>query len=847
MFDPLTQRFEKIKIMDNIPDIISFNSLFIDKNDRIFIWHSFGLTIFEPYVKKYNVKVRGRILPGSKIITSDKSLFLIENNDRNYPSPIFGSAFLEPFKSRYRQIYFDGGVIGFNYICQLSDGKIMMVSGPKLYLLNDSIPSNIKVPKVYLTSLKINDQDFNKLFPGKEDVTSVKRVDLNYRQNNLRIEFAVLNYLYPEYNRFRYFMWGIDRDTVSTANFKFTEYKKMRPGKYNFWFTGANNDGVWNTEGKSVEIFISHPWYFTALAFILYSLLSITALLFYIRFRLSSLTRERNNLEQQVQLRTAELLEKNRHIEELDRVKTKFFTEISHEIRTPLSLIIGPVDSLITSGEGADEERRMKWMDMIRRNALRLMKLVNQLLDISKLDAGRMKLTLSEGDLFKCIRILAYEYLSLAETRNITYEVEIPDEQLVIQSDRDKIEKVISNLLTNAFKFTSSPGKVSIKCEVTGKEKTAGNAHLIIKVSDTGVGIKEEDMNRIFDRFYRIEGAWEKDGGGTGIGLALAKEFVGLMHGSIDVKSEYGKGTVFSVRIPLGKTHLSADEYVVVESENNGFTGDQVLTNTLSEPPEHENNHSDKKSRILVVEDNTDLRFFIRDSLSQEYSVYEAENGREGVRIALAEIPDLIITDILMPDLNGVELCTTLKNDERTSHIPIIMVTAKTTLDDKITGLRSGADDYIGKPFDINELSARISNLLDQREKLRLRYKAQSNYTNPETSYDSYDEKFISRVTQIIMVNMADYEFDVGSLEEKAGMSRMHLHRKLKAITGITPGNLIRDIRMNTAAKMITSRTGNINEIAMNVGFANQSYFSKCFKETFGVTPREYMNRQNQG
>jgi signal transduction histidine kinase len=253
-------------------------------------------------------------------------------------------------------------------------------------------------------------------------------------------------------------MWGIDRDTVSTANFKFTEYKKMRPGKYNFWFTGANNDGVWNTEGKSVEIFISHPWYFTALAFILYSLLSITALLFYIRFRLSSLTRERNNLEQQVQLRTAELLEKNRHIEELDRVKTKFFTEISHEIRTPLSLIIGPVDSLITSGEGADEERRMKWMDMIRRNALRLMKLVNQLLDISKLDAGRMKLTLSEGDLFKCIRILAYEYLSLAETRNITYEVEIPDEQLVIQSDRDKIEKVISNLLTNAFKFTSSPG-----------------------------------------------------------------------------------------------------------------------------------------------------------------------------------------------------------------------------------------------------------------------------------------------------------------------------------------------------------------------------------------------------
>jgi DNA-binding response OmpR family regulator len=366
-------------------------------------------------------------------------------------------------------------------------------------------------------------------------------------------------------------------------------------------------------------------------------------------------------------------------------------------------------------------------------------------------------------------------------------------------------------------------------------------------ISDTGIGIKEEDRDKIFDRFYRVEGQWEKDGSGTGIGLSITNEFVNLLHGQIEVVSDPSTGSAFKVSIPIGKEHLSPDEFVIVDTQMHEES-DQI-TEAYDHAAIYEKENEEpgpSRHHLLIIEDNNDLRSFIRDNLISEYSVYEADNGKTGLNIALSKIPDLIITDIIMPDLDGVTLCNRIKNDERTSHIPVIMLTAKTSQEDKIEGLKSGADEYLFKPFSIDELKARISNLLDQRERLKHKFGLLSGYEQPGREYSNREEEFIQKVTNIIYSNMHNFEFDAGGLQEEIGMSRANLYRKLMALTGMSPGIIIRNCRMKQAAKLIRNKAGNLTEIAFSTGFSNPSYFSKCFREYYGVSPKEFSKSQKE-
>lgn len=720
----------------------------------------------------------------------------------------------------------------------LKSGLIMFLNEYSLLIFREEVPVNKVIPPVAITRILINGTDYHILYPDAERIGNLKRIDLPFKLNTLSIEFAALNFYNPGQNKYRYFMTKRDKDTITVSSGVSADYKSIPSRRYKFWVTGSNNDGLWNQSGVSLDVRIHPPWFRSALACIIYFLTFISLLATYIRFRTIRLKRDKAKLEVEVEAATAQLEIKNRRLAEIDRIKTHFFTDISHEIRTPLSLILGPLENL--SREEMLSSRMSGMIDLMKRNAHRLMHLVNQLLDISRLDAGKMKITLVEDDIVKCLRILVYEFLSMAESKQINYIADLPETSFKTWFDRDKTEKIISNLLTNAFKFAPQKGDVQciVKIEYDKNEKPS--PLLKVRVLDSGPGISKEHHERIFDRFYRVEGHHEVEGHGTGIGLSLVQEFVSLLHGNIVVESAPGKGSEFSITLPLGRDHLTEEEFVITQ-----FSEDIPDRKTIDKVRQHFNSGSGLKTEnhkisILLIEDNEDLRKYIKDSLCDDYNILEAENGSSGRNIAFTQMPDLIVTDIMMPDLDGIKLCSQLKNDDRTSHIPVIMLTARATVDDRIEGLKTGADDYIVKPFNMEELKTRISNLLALRDKLKTRY---SRFYVPESGkgmQGTVDDRFMARVLFIINANLGSFTFDAESLHEQLGMSRTHLTRKLKILIGLSPGILIRNIRLEKAAELLRNRKGSITEISNSVGITNPSGFTKAFRNYFGVSPKDY-------
>jgi signal transduction histidine kinase/DNA-binding response OmpR family regulator/streptogramin lyase len=788
MFRRQNDSFERVE-MRSMEQSLEYYDMLIDRNDRIWIAHNRGITVYDQ---------------------SDRSSRLIKTPRLQFDVQSF----------------------------QTHSGQIIILNEANLYILNENIPSNNYVPPVCLTGLRINGQDFNKKFPAEGELSSLKKIDLPFRFNTLNFEFAALNYLNPERNQYRYFMAGFDDDTIQSGPGSSAEYKQLSPGRYAFWVTGSNNDRIWNPEGVSLDIRIYPPWYRSVLAYVIYTLALLSFIAGYVRVRTYRLRREKIKLEAEIEAATAELEIKNRQLVEVDRIKTHFFTDISHEIRTPLSLILGPLE--IIDREETLSTRMTGMIDLMKMNSQRLMHLVNQLLDISKLDAGKIKITLIEDDIIKCLRILVYEFLSLAESKHIKYLADLPEKPFNTWFDRDKIEKIISNLLLNAFKYTPQNGTVQCNIKIESDKINNAPPLLRIEVIDSGSGISKEHQQRIFDRFYRVEGHHEAEGYGTGIGLSLVREFVTLLHGEIKVDSTPGEGSDFSVTVPLGKNHLSQGEFVIIKTsiDNQGKT--EIVTWKEKYKPGILKQTEKAEMKVLIIEDNKDLRNFLREALNNDYIILESENGKTGINMAFTMMPDLVVTDIIMPDLDGIKLCTQLKNDERTSHIPILMLTAKATSEDKIAGLQSGADDYIIKPFIMAELVTRISNLLELRNKLRLKYsKFHLLETDNETPV-SVDDRFMAKVLKIINANFRDFSFDVASLQEHLGMSKTHITRKLKVLTGLSPGIIIRNVRLEKAAKLLLSKKGNITEIANSVGLSNPSNFTKSFRKYFGVSPKDY-------
>lgn len=522
-------------------------------------------------------------------------------------------------------------------------------------------------------------------------------------------------------------------------------------------------------------------------------------------------------------------------LKELDIIKTNFFTNLSHEFRTPLTLILGPLEKLL---EGKSKSDPSSQYQLMYDHASRLLQLVNQLLDLSSIDADKMKLELGRYDVVGFTKGITSSFQHFGNEKNISINCTSKIENLEACFDRDKLQKIISNLLSNAIKFNKEKGFVNI---ILTEKKNKGYSYLQIEVEDNGPGMSSDVQKNIFNRFYKSQGLSTFEG--TGIGLALVKELVELHFGEVEVKSAVGKGTSIKVTIPVDEEFYEKKNIAVSKSLR---TKDDVRTfaekkETISET----NVLSEEAPLILIVEDNDDMRQFITENIQANYKVLEAADGEKGLFEANENIPDLILSDVLMPKLNGYELCEKIKIDERTSHIPVILLTSKAETNSRIIGLETGADDYLTKPFNSAELLLRIKNLIDQRKKLREKFSREITLEPKDVTVTSTDEKFLNRILEIVEKNVSNENFSAEDFAENVGMSKTHLNRKLNALTDTSANEFIRTYRLKKAARLLSGKTGNISEIAYEVGFSNPSYFAESFKKLFGYSPSEYLQQQN--
>ncbi len=524
-----------------------------------------------------------------------------------------------------------------------------------------------------------------------------------------------------------------------------------------------------------------------------------------------------------------------KRFEELDKLKSRFFANISHEFRTPLTLILDPIRELM---EKQDDPKDKQVLDIAHRNANRLLVLINQLLDLSKLEAGKMELEVQEQNFAALLKGIAMSFESLAESRHIRLKVESTADEIPLFVDSDKMEKVFYNLLSNAFKFTPEQGEISVL--LTAKDKTVE-----IQIRDTGIGIPESRLPHIFDRFYQVDSSESRAQEGTGIGLAMVKELIKLHGGNISVESIEGKGSTFQIELLKGKSHFEPQQISPKAKSSQSRhnmppalpKAEALSPSLISGLPGQENPAG--LPLVLVIEDNKDVREYIRGHLRDSFYVVEAVDGQEGIDKALEQLPDLIISDVMMPHKNGYEVCEILKKEARTSHIPIILLTAKAAQEEKLRGLETGADDYLVKPFDTRELEVRVRNLIELRRQLRQRFSDAPRIEPQAAGTNAVDKAFLEKIVNTIHNHLTDSQLSVESLAEAVGMSRVHLNRKLKALTDYSANKFIQAYRLEQALLLLQQGAGNVSEIAFQTGFGSTAYFVKCFREKYGKTPGE--------
>lgn len=564
-------------------------------------------------------------------------------------------------------------------------------------------------------------------------------------------------------------------------------------------------------------------------------------------------TKPVNGAELLVRIKThLELKHAREKLVELDKMKSHFFANISHEFRTPLTLIMGLLNQQLS---GCGDKEQKEEIHIMLRSSRRLLNLINQLLDLAKLESGKLNIKVLKRNIIPFLKGLAGTFESAVIQKKLELTFSAEKEDILLYFDREKLEKAVSNLLTNALKFTPAGGKVSVSASKHPEKK--GNfpsGYVKIEVRDTGIGIPENQIPFIYDRFFQVNGSSPQGHRhqGTGIGLAIAKELVELHHGEIGVISSEGKGTVFTIRLPLGKENFAADEIVMeepppphVEIKNSFDPGEHIdIEEEKTEYPHDPGtpavemaSDTTEKEVILIVEDNADVRQYIRGPLQKEYTVVEAADGTEGIAKAKEMIPDLIISDIMMPGVDGCALCAALKKDVKTSHIPIIFLTAKASEENIIEGLETGADDYITKPFNVNILLIRIKNLIDLRRHLQEKIQREMLLQPTEIAVSSVDREFMKELKDAIEKNMSDEEFGVDELAKALIMGRSTLNRKIKALTGESTNQFIQSYRLKRAAQLLKSNFGSVLEVAVEVGFSSSSYFTKCFKNKFHQLP----------
>ncbi|MGL1885565.1 MAG: response regulator [Reichenbachiella sp.] len=725
----------------------------------------------------------------------------------------------------------------FNFNAAFKDKNGHLVFGNHLgvdFLDPENIITNVTPPKVYLTGLLLFNEPVE---PGQENgildqvISKTDQITLTYEQSVFTIQFVGLNYTRPEENKYAYYLEGLESNWNFVGNNRQATYTSLKNGEYILKIKSSNNDGVWSDHVRELKITILPPWYRSQWSYLTYSLLLI--LLLYLFYKIATLRiHDKQAVFAEVQIRKQE--------QELHDKKLQFFTNISHEFRTPLTLIINPLrDALLDKNINLPLPIREK-IQVAYKNSNLLKRLVDELMDFRKLKSNKMPVKIENIETEAMLENISNYFKEEASSRGITFDVTPNPINETIWVDKGMFEKVFFNLLSNAFKVTPRNGNIKILTNIQSHEFPQDKAQsdsLRISVIDTGSGLTSDQIEKIFDRFYQIDKKNKDYFGGTGIGLEVVKDFVDLNKGDIQVLSTVGKGTSFEVYFRLGKSHTNEtslpQKSTIVEEPILDLIESLDETNSLIAPP------LGSEKLVLVVEDNQELGTYLKKELSPFYKVILAKDGKEGYDLASNQNPDIIITDVMMPEMTGTELCTKLRKDLNTSHIPILMLTAKGSIEDQIEGVSSGADVYITKPFDMRVVLSHITQMIQNRDILFSKFFKEVTNSDESKSIESIDKVFVQKLIYFIHQNIDKSELRVESLAAEFHVSRSQLYRKIKALTGSSANEFTRRVRMDYAKQLIEKGDSKIVVVSRAVGFSSPSYFSKCYKDQFGHLPTE--------
>lgn len=811
--------FETFQKGDTPMDLETENINTVQEDSKGQIWvgsYDQGLALYNSKTGKFKKFNQKDGLPSNNI------LGILEDRENNlWISTDNG---LAKFDGEIFKIYtikdgLQGNVFNINSFLKHSDGTFYFggYNGfvsfvPKTILQNQYLsPIVFTALKIFNNPVKVNDG--SSLLSKSIGLT--REIDFSYNQNVFTIDFALLNFIKSKKNKYAYKLQGFDKDW-NYADVPSASYSNLPSGNYTLSIRASNNDGVWVKDSSDLLIYINPPFWETWWAYLFY-LCAISSLLFFIiRFFLIK-----------------ELLKKEYEIHQL---KLDFFTNVSHEIRTPLTLIVGPLENLLQYTQDNDFLNRQ--LLIVKSNANRLSRLVNELMDFRKAESGKMKLQISENNLINFTKEIYLSFKYLALEHEINYLFTSDSDDVTLYFDCEQLEKVFFNLLSNAFKFTPDRGEIEISIINRVKE-------VEVRVRDTGKGIAKEDVTKLFSDFYQVE-EFNSKNIGTGIGLALSKKIAELHQANLILENSVVSppqlsGSVFLLSIPKGKAHFNNKDIVFFQKGIEGLN-DYALSGIPdnTEQQIHDQNKEGERFSILIVEDNPDVRSFIKQALHSAYSILEAENGVKGFELAVDQIPDLILSDVMMPEMDGLELCRKLKMDERTSHIPIILLTARSGNIHHVTGLKTGADIYITKPFSVPVLLLNINNMLSLGDKMRKKFSQQMTLQPTNVVVDFRDREFINKVLDVIETNLNNSDFGVHELAAIIGMSSPVFYKKIKFLTGLSVNNFIKTIRLKRASQLLQSGSYTVYQVCYEVGFSDRQYFSQEFRKQFGQSPSVY-------
>lgn len=835
--------FADTALRNRLTDLIVIHSM-VDSRNLLWIATDNGINIYDAVRRDIQQITKVHGLPSEQVVSfvEDK-----EGNvwvgTRNGLACVYVTRPADKPGFVYRVVAFDQNdglvntIFNQNAVFKSASGEIYF-GGTQGFTKFD--PSEIRFntlqPVPRLTGLLIGNEEVlpGQKFRGREvlseSVTHIDKLVLRYDEKNFTLLFSALSYIHPAKNQYRYMLKGLDKEWIESG-VGMASYSNLGPGSYQLIVYASNNDNVWSEQPLVLDIVIRPPFWLSWWAWVVYVLLALYLVRLIVVW---NLRKQEKEFENQRRIREAQQLH------EMDEMKFRFFTNISHEFRTPLSLILNPMEKLKQLA-GSEEQHNL--LDIIQRNAQNLLELVNQLLDFRKLDVRKDVLSTSLGDVVGFVREICYSFTAMATRKSVNFLFSSAVGELSMEFDSEKLRKIVYNLLSNAFKFTPDGGKIEVQLSVVQAASDEGGQQLRIVVSDSGIGIADKDLARIFERFYRAEGAGSENHTGTGVGLHIVSEYVRLHGGEVMVESTVGKGSVFTVLLPaLQRGHHEVLAEAAV-AEPAGVHDEAAPADTAPASDLPPKAKKEEKPLMLIVDDNDDFRNFIVSLFTAEYRILTAGNGETALKLTLSELPDLIISDVMMPVMDGYEYCRRLKSDIRTSHIPVLLLTAKTGDENKYCGLEAGAEDYISKPFRTEMLTLKVSRIIERQKQQHDQFRRKVEINPSEIEITSMDEKFVKKAVALVEENIGNAEFLVEDLCREMAMSRVYFYKKILSLTDKTPSEFIRFIRLRRAADLLGKSQLFVNEVAYQVGFNDPKYFRKYFKEEFGLSPNEYKKK----